>query len=159
MSDGDRNLLYRSAGIEGEEGGYVVRPRLSAIVCFMCLFVVSCAGTRTASSVPTMGKTGEAFEKEYLASRLHHHAEMQTLVNTCIAKSERAELIAFCKEINATADRIIGQLRQRAKEWYGIAVPPEADEEHGEWSCEGGTFSEFTLDLLEWTFEEEGEDA
>ena len=34
-----------------------------------------------------------------------------------------------------------------------------ADEEHGEWSCEGGTFSEFTLDLLEWTFEEEGQDA
>jgi hypothetical protein len=34
-----------------------------------------------------------------------------------------------------------------------------ADEEHGQWSCEGGTFSEFTLDLLEWTFEEEVEDA
>jgi len=33
-----------------------------------------------------------------------------------------------------------------------------ADEEHGEWTCEGGTFSEFTQDLLEWTFEEEGGD-
>jgi hypothetical protein len=30
-----------------------------------------------------------------------------------------------------------------------------ADEEHGEWTCEGGTFSEFTVDLLDWTFEEE----
>lgn len=108
-----------------------MRPRLSAIVCFMCLFVVSCAGTRSASRVPTMGKTGEAFEKEYLASRLHHHAEMQNLVNTCIAKSERAELIAFCKEIHSTAERVIGQLRERAKAWYDITVPPDADEEHG----------------------------
>lgn len=33
-----------------------------------------------------------------------------------------------------------------------------ADDEHGEWTNEGGTFSEFALDLLEWTFGEE-EDA
>lgn len=32
-----------------------------------------------------------------------------------------------------------------------------ADAEQGEWHCEGGTFSEFTTDLLAWTFEEDGE--
>lgn len=51
-------------------------------------------------------------------------------MNSCIAKSQRSELVAFCKEINATADRVIGQLRERAKEWYGITIAPEADEEH-----------------------------
>lgn len=30
-----------------------------------------------------------------------------------------------------------------------------ADAEHGEWTCEDGTFSEFAVDLLEWTFEQE----
>ncbi|MEW1979324.1 hypothetical protein AB0333_00145 [Citricoccus sp. NPDC079358] len=29
-----------------------------------------------------------------------------------------------------------------------------ADAEHGVWTCEGGTFSEFAMDLLQWTFEE-----
>ena len=108
-----------------------MRPQLWVIVCSICLFGVSCAGTRSASRVPITGNPGESFEKEYLASRLHHHAETQNLVNTCIAKSERAELIAFCKEIHSTADRVIGQLRERASEWYGVTVPPEADEEHG----------------------------
>ncbi|MGO1885935.1 MAG: hypothetical protein ACTH3G_11330, partial [Citricoccus sp.] len=32
-----------------------------------------------------------------------------------------------------------------------------ADSEHGVWKCEGGTFSEFTSDLLDWTFEEPDE--
>lgn len=92
--------------------------------------LLSCAKARS-PNLPTAGKTGEAFEKEYLASRLHHHAETQNLVNTCIAKSQRTDLLGFCKEINSTADRVIGQLRERAKEWYGITVPREADEEHG----------------------------
>ena len=109
-----------------------MRVREWATVCFFCAsaFAVSCARTR-APSLPTAGKTGEAFEREYLASRLHHHPETQNLVNTCIAKSQRPELVDFCKEIHSTADRVITQLRQRAKEWYGITVPPEADEEHG----------------------------
>lgn len=29
-----------------------------------------------------------------------------------------------------------------------------ADAAEGDWNCEGGTFSEFTTDLLDWTFEE-----
>ncbi|MFC0249118.1 hypothetical protein ACFFIO_11485 [Citricoccus parietis] len=29
-----------------------------------------------------------------------------------------------------------------------------ADAEHGVWTCEGGTFSEFAVDLLAWTFED-----
>ncbi|MFC7401174.1 hypothetical protein [Citricoccus sp. GCM10030269] len=33
-----------------------------------------------------------------------------------------------------------------------------ADQDHGEWTCEDGTFSEFTLDLLDWTFEEEAQE-
>ncbi len=34
-----------------------------------------------------------------------------------------------------------------------------ADAAEGDWNCEGGTFSEFTTDLLAWTFEEDGDDA
>ena len=34
-----------------------------------------------------------------------------------------------------------------------------ADAEQGEWTNEGGTFSEFALDLLEWTFGEEEDTA
>ncbi|MCT2007680.1 hypothetical protein ACSBQY_01605 [Micrococcus lylae] len=33
-----------------------------------------------------------------------------------------------------------------------------ADDEDGEWTDEGGTFSEFVTDLLAWTFEDEEED-
>lgn len=55
----------------------------------------------------------------------------QNLVNTGVAKSQRSDLLGFCKEINSTADRVIGQLRERAKGWYGITVPREADEEDG----------------------------
>ncbi|WP_313820840.1 hypothetical protein [Citricoccus sp.] len=29
-----------------------------------------------------------------------------------------------------------------------------ADAEHGVWTCESGTFSEFAMDLLQWTFED-----
>jgi uncharacterized protein (DUF305 family) len=107
------------------------RPYLVA-VCVICTAAVSlsCARTR-APSLPTTGKAGEEFEREYLASRLHHHAETQNIVSTCIAKSQRPELVGFCKEIHTTADRVIGRLRDRAKEWYSIEVPPEADEEHG----------------------------
>lgn len=103
--------------------------RCLTLICIAAL-TFSCA-RRQAPSLPTAGKTGEAFEREYLASRLHHHAETQNIVNTCIAKSQRPELIDFCKEIYSTADRVIDQLRDRAKEWYSITVPPEADEEHG----------------------------
>ena len=107
----------------------IFRP--SAVCLALCsLFMMACAKSAP-PKLPTHGKTGQEFEKEYLASRLHHHAETQNIVNTCIAKSQRAELVSFCKELNSTADRVIGRLRERAKEWYGIAVAPEADEEHG----------------------------
>lgn len=99
------------------------------VALFGTMLLVSCART-AAPRLPTAGKTGQEFEREYLGGRLHHHAETQNIVNSCIAKSQRSELVAFCKEINATADRVIGQLRERAKEWYGITVAPEADEEH-----------------------------
>src|SRR5687768_3537212 len=97
---------------------------------WLVLLLVSC-GRTAASRLPMAGKTGQEFEREYLGTRLHHHAENQNIVNTCIAKSQRLELVDFCKEMNSTADRVIGQLRERAKEWYGITVSPEADEEHG----------------------------
>jgi uncharacterized protein (DUF305 family) len=109
-----------------------MRRREWAAVCLICTAAVALSCARTpAPSLPTTGKDGEEFEREYLASRLHHHAETQNIVNTCIAKSQRPELVDFCKEIHSTADRVIGRLRDRANEWYGITVPPEADEEHG----------------------------
>ncbi len=94
------------------------------------LVFVSC-GKTVAPRLPAGGKTGQEFEREYLGSRLHHHAETKNLVSTCIAKSQRPDLLAFCKEIDSTADRVIGQLRDRAKEWYGITVQPDAEKEHG----------------------------
>ncbi len=102
-----------------------------SMVGVLCtLSVLSCGG-RAVIPVPMQAKTGPEFERDYLGSRLHHHAETQNLVNTCIAKSQRLELIAFCKEIDSTAQRVIVQLRDQAREWYGISVAPQASEEHG----------------------------
>ena len=51
------------------------------------------APVQAGGRLPTAGKTGQEFEREYLGTRLHHHAETQNIVNTCIQKSQRLELV------------------------------------------------------------------
>lgn len=79
---------------------------------------------------PAASRTGGDFDRKWLMARLHHHTETRTLIQTCTQKSTRTELVDYCKELGAGADRAVEQLRTRAREWYGITQDERSDGEH-----------------------------
>lgn len=103
--------------------------RVALVVAAIAM--VGCA-SQTRPSVPARPAPNAAadFDRQWLIARLHHHTESANLIRSCMQKSTRQELVDFCKDLGAGADRAIEQLRSRAREWYGITRDERADGEH-----------------------------
>lgn len=64
------------------------------------------------------GKTGDAFDKAFLAEMIVHHQGAVDMAEAVLATSKRPELISLAKDIIAAQTKEIGMMRGWQKAWF-----------------------------------------
>lgn len=64
------------------------------------------------------GKTGEAFDKEFLAEMIIHHQGAVEMAQAVIAKSQRPELLKLATDIISAQTREITMMQEWQKSWF-----------------------------------------
>ena len=105
------------------ENGDMVRTRVgSLILCvlfgFVVVFSTATCSVRSVRSAATPARTGATDELRLLQAISHQHQEAVELAKTCLAKTQRAELISFCKDLTADHESTVRQLQSWLSQWY-----------------------------------------
>lgn len=64
------------------------------------------------------GKTGDIFDKEFLAQMIVHHQGAVEMARAVLATSERPELIQLANDIIFTQTKEIGGMQEWQKNWF-----------------------------------------
>ncbi len=64
------------------------------------------------------GKTGDAFDKEFLAEMIIHHQGAVEMAKAVLVKSKRPELIKLANDIISAQNKEIGMMQEWQKAWY-----------------------------------------
>jgi uncharacterized protein (DUF305 family) len=64
------------------------------------------------------GKTGEAFDKEFLAEMIIHHQGAVEMAQAVIAKSQRPELLKLATDIISAQTEEITMMQEWQKSWF-----------------------------------------
>lgn len=64
------------------------------------------------------GKTGDEFDKEFLAQMIIHHEGAVDMANQVIATSKRPELIKLANEIISAQTAEINKMKEWQKSWF-----------------------------------------
>lgn len=64
------------------------------------------------------GKTGDAFDKEFLAQMIVHHQGAVEMAKAVLATSKRPELIQLANDIISAQTKEIGMMQDWQKAWF-----------------------------------------
>lgn len=64
------------------------------------------------------GKTGDAFDKEFLAEMIVHHQGAVEMAKAVLAKSDRPELIKLANDIISAQNKEIGMMQEWQNAWF-----------------------------------------
>lgn len=64
------------------------------------------------------GKTGDAFDKEFLAQMIVHHQGAVEMAKAVLATSKRPELIQLANDIITAQNKEIGMMKDWQKAWF-----------------------------------------
>lgn len=64
------------------------------------------------------GKTGDAFDKEFLAEMIVHHQGAVEMAKAVLASSKRPELIKLANDIISAQTKEIGMMQGWQKQWF-----------------------------------------
>jgi uncharacterized protein (DUF305 family) len=64
------------------------------------------------------GKTGDAFDKEFLAEMIIHHEGAVAMAKQVLATSKRPELLQLANDIIAAQTKEIGMMQAWQKKWF-----------------------------------------
>jgi len=64
------------------------------------------------------GKTGDAFDKEFLAEMIVHHQGAVDMAHAVLATSKRPELLKLANDIIAAQTKEIGMMQEWQKAWF-----------------------------------------
>jgi uncharacterized protein (DUF305 family) len=64
------------------------------------------------------GKTGDAFDKEFLAQMIVHHQGAVEMAQAVLKTSKRPELLKLAKDIITAQTKEIGMMQSWQKEWF-----------------------------------------
>ncbi|MEK7564268.1 MAG: DUF305 domain-containing protein [Patescibacteria group bacterium] len=64
------------------------------------------------------GKTGDAFDKEFLAQMIVHHQGAVEMAKAVLATSKRPELIKLANDIISAQTKEIGMMQEWQKVWF-----------------------------------------
>lgn len=64
------------------------------------------------------GKTGDAFDKEFLAEMIVHHQGAVEMAKAVLEKSQRPELIKLANDIISAQNKEIGMMQEWQKAWF-----------------------------------------
>ncbi len=64
------------------------------------------------------GKTGDAFDKEFLAEMIVHHQGAVEMAKAVLAKSDRPELIKLANDIISAQNKEIGMMQEWQTAWF-----------------------------------------
>jgi uncharacterized protein (DUF305 family) len=64
------------------------------------------------------GKTGDAFDKEFLAEMIVHHQGAVEMAKAVLATSKRPELIKLANDIITAQTKEIGMMQEWQKVWF-----------------------------------------
>jgi uncharacterized protein (DUF305 family) len=64
------------------------------------------------------GKTGDAFDKEFLSEMIVHHQGAVEMAKAVLATSKRPELITLANDIISAQTKEIGMMQEWQKAWF-----------------------------------------
>lgn len=64
------------------------------------------------------GKTGDAFDKEFLSEMIIHHQGAVEMAKAVLATSKRPELIQLANDIISAQNKEIGMMKEWQKAWF-----------------------------------------
>ena len=64
------------------------------------------------------GKTGDAFDREFLSQMIVHHEGAVAMAKQVLAQSKRPELLKLAQDIIAAQTKEIGMMQEWQKIWF-----------------------------------------
>ncbi len=64
------------------------------------------------------GKTGDAFDKEFLSEMIVHHEGAVEMAQAVLATSKRPELLQLANDIISAQTKEIGMMQEWQKQWF-----------------------------------------
>lgn len=101
-------------------------------VLLAVLLCESCAvRSRTSRASDAHPRQSPEFDRQFLQNIIHYYDEETRMVQYCVEKAQRPELMDFCREIMALERENLSTLQNWLGLWYGVAPSASASgEEH-----------------------------
>lgn len=72
-----------------------------------------------AMSLSLQGKTGDEFDKDFLAQMIVHHEGAVDMAKLVLSTSKRPELLKLANDIISAQEKEIAQMKEWQKVWFG----------------------------------------